>query len=126
MAEALTRCPRIAVPCESLPAFERGQKLAFCGLCRKHVHNWNALSLTERARLLAGQLAPCVRYAMWVPAGAALLLGAAQAQESDDTAQELDEIVITGGMVIRTEPDIEVFLESDPAADAWLDEEGAR
>ena len=126
MAGALTRCPRIASPCELLPAFERGQKLAFCGLCQKNVHNWNALSVGERARLLADQATPCVRYAMWVPLGAALLLGTAQAQDSDETAPNMDVVVIAAGRIIRTEPEIEVFLESDAASDEWLDEEGAQ
>ena len=125
MAKVLTRCPRIASHCEQLPTFERGQKQAYCSLCQKHVHNWSALSLSERARVLAEQAKPCVRYALWVPVGAALLLGHAQAQDSEEAAPALETVEITGGTVLRHEPVVELFMESELAADEWLDEQEA-
>ena len=125
MAKVLTRCPRIASPCEQLPTFERGQKQAYCSLCQKHVHNWSALSLGERARVLAEQAKPCVRYALWVPVSAALLLGHAEAQDSKEAAPALETVEIIGGAVIVDEPAATVFLESELPADAWLDEQEA-
>lgn len=125
MAKLLTHCPRIASPCEQLPAFERGQKQAYCALCQKQVHNWNALSLGERARVLAAQVKPCVRYALWVPVGAALMLGHAEAQDSEEAAPALETVEIIGGAVIVDEPAVTVFLESELPVDAWLDEQEA-
>lgn len=112
-------CPTIPSPCQSLPDFERGQKVAFCSICQTNVHNFSALAESERRSLLRSSKALCARYALIIPA---LLLGTATpiiAQDSAEEDREMDTITITGGRVAPLEL---AFQESE--LEESFDEQG--
>lgn len=114
-------CPVIDSPCATLPSFAPGQKVAFCSLCQKNVHNFSALAEPERRSLLRSSRELCVRYALILPA---LVLGAttlAMAQDSADDEQQLDSVTVIGGRVAPTET---VFRDSE--IDESFDEESVQ
>lgn len=108
---SMTSCPAIEAPCANLPSLARGQKVAFCTLCQKNVHNLSALAESERRSLLQSPQALCVRYALLIPA---LLIGGLNpVMAQDDSGEEvevMDRMQVTGG---RVAPPETVFRASD-------------
>ena len=105
-------CPVIHSPCQSLPAFAHGQKLAFCDLCQKNVHNFSALHEPERRSLLKSGKEICVRYALVIPTIALLSGNPALAQDSDSDVVEMEPIQVVGGG-LRFEQLEPMFLASE-------------
>lgn len=89
-------CPVIDSPCQSLPAFARGQKVAFCALCQKNVHNFSALDDQERSSLLQSGKEFCVRYALVIPALVIGTISPVLAQDGN-VPDELEPIQVIGG-----------------------------
>ena len=104
-------CPVIDSPCQSLPAFTRGQKVAFCALCQKNVHNFSALADQEQRTLLQSGKEFCVRYALVIPALVIGTISPVLAQDGD-VPDELEPIQIMGGRIRGAELE-EVFLSSE-------------
>ncbi len=117
-----TACPVIGSPCQQLPTFAKEQKLAFCGLCQKNVHNFSALSRREQREVLRADTA-CIRYARIVPAVALAmsLSHGALAQDADDQTQ-MEEVEVIGGGFARAPQEV-VFVASELDDEAWLEGE---
>jgi hypothetical protein len=121
----LRSCPQVDKPCETPPAFAKGQKQAFCDQCKTTVHNLSALSAREQTSLLDSGKELCVRYVRIIPA-VVLISGSASAQSlsaqndtqpNDAQQEELGEVIV-GGYTVKAP----MFMQTEGSDASELDE----